>query len=91
MPGNPSNNPNVSPEIKRNGSVVNMINPKEYFVLSSMQSKSPAEIAEMKRDLDFCLKELAAASKRIESLEFHNSHLTAEVKPNCASYLIFLF
>jgi len=75
----PGNNPAVTPEIKRAGSV-SMINPKEYFVLSSMQAKSPAEIAEMKRDLDFCLKELAAASKRIESLEFHNTHLTAEVR-----------
>lgn len=58
---------------------VDAINSKEYFRRSSLQMKSPAEIAEMKRDLDFCLRELQHASKRIEDLEFHNRNLESEV------------
>ena len=69
----------TSPGSSKGGAMVDMINTKEYFILSSMQAKTPAEIAEMKRDLDFCLKELQVASKRIESLEFHNAHLTEDV------------
>lgn len=59
--------------------IVDVINTKEYFMMSGLQAKSPAEIAEMKRDLDFCLKELSSASKRLESLEFHNAHMATEV------------
>lgn len=55
------------------------IHTKEYFYRNSLQMKSPAEIAEMKRDLDFCLKEMLVASKRIEDLEFHNAQLEDEV------------
>lgn len=75
---------NVSPGNNNTSQVlsgmVDVINTKEYFMMSSLQAKTPAEIAEMKRDLDFCLKELSAASKRIESLEYHNSHMTVEVR-----------
>ncbi len=78
----------TSPGSSKGGAMVDMINTKEYFILSSMQAKTPAEIAEMKRDLDFCLKELQVASKRIESLEFHNAHLTDDVSFN---FLLFLF
>lgn len=61
---------------------VEAIHTKEYFYRNSMQMKSPAEIAEMKRDLDFCLKEMQVASKRIEDLEFHNAQLEDEVRAN---------
>jgi hypothetical protein len=58
---------------------VDAINSKEYFRRSSVAMKSPAEIGEMKRDLDFCLKELQHASKRIEELEYRNGVLESEV------------
>jgi hypothetical protein len=59
------------------------ISSKEYIKRNSLQMKSPAEIAEMKRDLDFCLKELQHASRRIEDLEFHNRNMESEVSCYC--------
>jgi hypothetical protein len=78
---------------------VEAINSKEYFRRSSVAMKSPAEIGEMKRDLDFCLKELQHASKRIEELEYRNGVLESEVRrkkngnlfsrqPPCTSLLL---
>ena len=72
-------------------SKVEAINSKDYFKQHTLQMKSPAEIAEMKRDLDFCLKELQHASKRMEELEFQNTYLEAEVRFITIGRVLFAF